>query len=54
MEDKNIIIAMLIIGVLTLSSLVSNPTGEVVNIVREAFACLAGLATGIALTKKSE
>lgn len=51
MEDRNIIIAMLIIGVLTLSSLVSNPTGEVINIVREAFACLAGLATGMALRK---
>lgn len=54
MEDRNIIIAMILIAVLTLSSLVSNPTGEVINIVREAFACLAGLATGMALSKKTE
>ncbi len=52
MEDRNIIIAMILIAVLALSSLVSNPSGEVINIVREAFACLAGLATGMALKEK--
>lgn len=51
MEDRNIIIAMILIAVLALTSLVRNPTGEVINIIREAFACLAGLATGMALKK---
>ncbi len=54
MEDRNIIVAMLMIGVLALSAIFYPPEADAANIVREAFACLAGLATGVALSKQKE